>query len=312
MLPPPILAASGSLSREELFPLIFDEADVTDIEENPLGGTGAVETRGAPAHGEMLLNTHTLLLREYAGGRLGQDNLDVLIYNVMPDILPIHPDITPEMTHRLERLRSVPPGREKARFIQFHLLVDDLSHYGRITRRGHDRSENETGGYAFRKAEALSGEMGSLHGRLGLAIDAGEALYRSHLIVEMAVDLVIHRRQPGVVDLFSRAVEATLGERVDGLVSTLGWAYAMPEWLVRDAVMQGMAAYRDEILRRSVSLEGRVELFLRKFFGGLAGDPERRGVRALVEQGIESVADHEDFLQTTLREISASGFEGGL
>jgi len=271
-----------------------------------------VETRGAPAHGEMLLNTHTLLLREYAGGRLGQDNLDVLIYNVMPDILPIHPDITPEMTHRLERLRSVPPGREKARFIQFHLLVDDLSHYGRITRRGHDRSENETGGYAFRKAEALSGEMGSLHGRLGLAIDAGEALYRSHLIVEMAVDLVIHRRQPGVVDLFSRAVEATLGERVDGLVSTLGWAYAMPEWLVRDAVMQGMAAYRDEILRRSVSLEGRVELFLRKFFGGLAGDPERRGVRALVEQGIESVADHEDFLQTTLREISASGFEGGL
>ncbi|HQL90394.1 MAG TPA: hypothetical protein PLQ15_07310 [Syntrophales bacterium] len=260
----------------------------------------------------MLINAHTWLLKEYAGARLGLDNLDILLYNVMPDILPIHREITPEMTHRMERLGGLPPGRERVRFIQFHLLVDDLSHHGRITHHGHDRSENESGGYAFLKGAALAGDMMGMHRRLGSPIDGDEALYRSHLIIEMAVDLVIHRRNPGVMDLFSRAVEATLEDRIDGLIDTLSWAYAMSGRLARDAVLQGLAAYRREILRRSVSLEGRVDLFLWKFFGGDAGDSVRQGVRDLLERGIESVADHERFLSATLRAIAASGFDGGL
>ena len=31
----------------------------------------------------MLLNTHTWLLKEYAGDRLQRDNLDIFIYNVI-------------------------------------------------------------------------------------------------------------------------------------------------------------------------------------------------------------------------------------
>jgi len=260
----------------------------------------------------MLLNTHTWLLREYAGARLGRDNLDILVYNVMPDILPIHRDITPEMTHRMERLSRVPPGRERARFIQFHLLVDDLSHHGRITLNGHDRSENESGGYAFRKGGALAKDMMGMQRRLGRPIDEDEALYRSHLVIEMAVDMVIYRKHPEIVDLFSRAVEATLEDRIDGLVETLAWAYSMQKGLAREALLQGMAAYRNEILRRSVSLEGRLDLFLWKFYGNDAGDPVREGVRDLLVKGIESVADHGNFLSATLREIETSGFDGGL
>ena len=52
-------------------------------------GQGPRKDKVRPEHGKMLLNTHTLLLKEYAGSRLGRDNLDILIYNVMPDILPI-------------------------------------------------------------------------------------------------------------------------------------------------------------------------------------------------------------------------------
>ncbi|NPV03337.1 MAG: hypothetical protein HPY67_01175 [Syntrophaceae bacterium] len=260
----------------------------------------------------MLLNTHTWLLREYAGTRLGPDNLDILVYNVMPDILPIHRAITPEMTHRMERLHPMPPGRERARFIQFHLLVDDLSHHGHITHRGHDRSENESGGYAFLKGAALAEDMLGMHRRLGRPIDRDEALYRSHLVIEMAVDLVIYRRNPGIVDLFSRAVESTLENGVATVVDTLAWAYAISGGLARDALLQGLAAYRQEILRRSVSLEGRIDLFLWKFYRGEAGDSVRQGVRDLLEKGIESVADHENFLSATLREIAASGFSSGL
>jgi hypothetical protein len=260
----------------------------------------------------MLLNTHTWLLKEYAGARLCPDNLDILIYNVMPDILPIHRDITPEMTHRMDRLMSVPPRHGKARFIQFHLLVDDLSHYGHITRRGHDRLENATGGYAYRKGAALAAAMIELHGRHDGEIPVDEALYRSHLIIEMAVDLVIFGQYPGVVELFSQAVEWTLENRLEPLASTLAWAYSLPEGLARDAVVQGMAAYRNEILRRSVSLEGRTDLFLHKFYGGVAGEKLRSGVRDLLQRGIESVADGEEFLSATLTEIAKAGFDGGL
>jgi hypothetical protein len=260
----------------------------------------------------MLLNTHTWLLKEYAGARLSRDNLDILIYNVIPDILPIHRDITPEMTHRMERLISVPPSHPKARFIQFHLLVDDLSHHGHITQRGHDRSDHATGGYAYRKGAALAAEMIEMHGRHNGEIPLDEALYRSHLIIEMAVDLVVLRRYPGVVELFSQAVEWTLENRLESLADTLVWAYSLPEGLAREAVVQGMAAYRNEILRRSVSLEGRTDLFLHKFYGGVAGEKERSGVRDLLLKGIKSVADGEEFLSATLTEIAKAGFEGGL
>jgi hypothetical protein len=107
-------------------------------------------------------------------------------------------------------------------------------------------------------------------------------------------------------------VESTLGDRIDGLVDALAWAYRLPEGLAREALLQGMEAYRSEILRRSVSLEGRIDLFLWKFYRGDAGDRVREGVRDLLERGIESVADHEHFLSATLREIAASGFDGGL
>ena len=97
------------------------------------------------------------------GTDCSRDNLDILIYNVMPDILPIHRDITPEMTHRMERFKDVPGGYAKARFIQFHLLVDDLSHHGHITRRGHERFENASDGYAYRKGASLTQAMIELH-----------------------------------------------------------------------------------------------------------------------------------------------------
>ncbi len=260
----------------------------------------------------MLLNTHTWVLREYAGARLRRENLDILIYNVMPDILPIHRDVTPEMTHRMERFKDVPSGYGKARFIQFHLLVDDLSHHGQITSRGHERFENAVEGYAYRKGGYLSQAMIDLHrGQTG-NISAEEAMYRSHLIIEMAVDLVVYRHFPEIVELFSEAVELTLAGRLEGLIETLSWAYSMPAWLAREAVLQGMAAYRNEILRRSVSLEGRTDLFIWKFYAGSADERLRTGIRDLLRMGIESVADYEDFLSATLQEISKAGFDGNL
>ncbi len=260
----------------------------------------------------MLLNTHTWILREYAGDRLRRDNLDILIYNVMPDILPIHRDITPEMTHRMERFRDVPSGYGKARFIQFHLLVDDLSHHGHITRRGYERFENASEGYAYRKGASLTQAMIDMHGRRHGELSAEEARYRSHLIIEMAVDLVVYGQYPEIVQLFSQAVELTLEGRLEGLIKTLHWAYSMPEELANEAVVQGMAAYRNEILRRSVSLEGRTDLFIWKFYGGAAEEKLKDGIRDLLQMGMESVADYEDFLSATLQEISKTGFDGGL
>ena len=128
----------------------------------------------------------------------------------------------------------------------------------------------------------------------------------------MAVDLVVYKQFPEIVELFSEAVELTLAGRLEGLIETLSWAYSMPAGLAREAVVQGMAAYRNEILRRSVSLEGRTDLFIWKFYGGTAEETLRTGIRDLLQMGIESVADYEDFLSATLQEISKAGFDGDL
>jgi hypothetical protein len=38
----------------------------------------------------------------------------------------------------------------------------------------------------------------------------------------------------------------------------------------------------------------------------------RSGVRGLLQRGIESVADGDEFLSATLTEIAKAGFDGGL
>ena len=73
--------------------------------------------------------THTWILREFLGGDyISKQGLsDLYIYNILPDVLPLHEHITAEITHRSTGKTSPPAEFIKARYIYFHLLTDDFA-----------------------------------------------------------------------------------------------------------------------------------------------------------------------------------------
>ena len=58
----------------------------------------------------MLMLTHTCLLQQMmsASGMHDMDP-DIYIYNIAPDLLTIHPDISPRQTHFIPRFIEAPP-----------------------------------------------------------------------------------------------------------------------------------------------------------------------------------------------------------
>jgi len=83
----------------------------------------------------MLMLTHTYLLQKVLGSAdMENKNLDVYVYNIVPDLLTIHPQISSSQTHSIKRTLQIPSGYPRSSYVMFHLLVDDLAHYGYICR----------------------------------------------------------------------------------------------------------------------------------------------------------------------------------
>lgn len=96
----------------------------------------------------MLLLAHTWILKEFLAldPRKCRDP-DIYIHNLSPDILTIHEAIKPVTTHGISRFRNFPSRYKKAAFVQFHLLVDDMAHYGEITDDLNNVFNPDSGGY---------------------------------------------------------------------------------------------------------------------------------------------------------------------
>lgn len=81
----------------------------------------------------MFMLTHTYFLQKVleTAGKKNID-LDVYVYNIAPDLLTNDPRISPDKTHKVQRSLQIPERYSKSAYVIFHLLVDDLSHYGYI------------------------------------------------------------------------------------------------------------------------------------------------------------------------------------
>ena len=140
----------------------------------------------------MLMLTHTYLLQRILGETSFDGNdLDAYVYNIVPDLLTIHPDISSQLTHKIKRLLHVPAGYQKAAYIMFHLLIDDLSHYGSIRTANINEFNPDAQGYSYITGKPLIPAIMNLHKSINNEISFNEAAYRSHLIIEMIYDLVI-------------------------------------------------------------------------------------------------------------------------
>jgi hypothetical protein len=186
--------------------------------------------------------------------------------------------------------------------------VDDVAHYGAITATGSDEFHSNPGGYAYEKGKDLVPRIMELHQRMKKPISLDSAIYRSHMMIEMAFDLLLFQREGSLVSLFTDALDDSLRRRKPEMVSTLQWLLDIPGTILKDAIDQGFKAYGGDRIQKTMSLEGRTRLYIEKFDYDSDDGEVWSGVEGLINRGMELSEDYELFLSHTLKIIKNAGF----
>ncbi|NPU84566.1 MAG: hypothetical protein HPY65_08745 [Syntrophaceae bacterium] len=258
----------------------------------------------------MLMLTHTWVLRELCR-RLGKSprEKDAYIFNVAPDLLTIHPDISSAMTHAVPRLVPMPPEDANGAYVQFHLLVDDMAHYGRIGLVSPGEFDPGADGYSYRQGRFLVTLLEDFHRRIGREVPRSEAIYQSHMMVEMAFDLNLHLRgNGGLLDLFLDSLEYTAAEGLAGFAGTLSRLMGIGQNVVAEALVRGWNTYDRPRMEAFLSPEGRTAGFMDKFRLDREDRDTCEGVWALMERALEATRDREGFLGSVLEAVGQTGF----
>ena len=258
----------------------------------------------------MLMLTHTCLLQQMMSAS-GIDDVDpdIYIYNIAPDLLTIHPDIDSRQTHSIPRFIKAPPDHQRTAYVMYHLLVDDLAHYGSISMTCQEGFDPNSSGYTYLKGRNLVGPIKNLHKMLGKELSFSDAAYQSHLLVEMVYDLVIRQRidQSGSIDLLEEAVHFTFDGREKEFCSDISWLYGIDPDRSREVLKIAVSYITRERMQRFMNIEGRIRLFTDKF--GLRNNNElfTEAISELFQDALLSIGD-ENFLQEACGTIRNCGW----
>lgn len=261
----------------------------------------------------MLMLTHSWLLAHYLGSESYNYDLQHLyVYNICPDFLPAGVAFTPRMTHGVPRFRPIPTAFSEAHFIIFHLMVDDISHYGLIKSQPEDDFNPHARGYSYLKGAPLREPIMEFYRQYGKPIDSATAAYQSHMIIEMTFDLALYWGAPEesghLISYMCEAFQRVCLERSEEFARTVGWFYNVKPEEVLKALEQCYPFYDRSHMMRFMSVEGRVNTFLRKFAPLMNDTLHRKKLASIMEEGITLVRDFSEFLTPTLNAIDRAGF----
>lgn len=257
----------------------------------------------------MFMLTHTYFLQkilETAG--IKDVDPDVFVYNIAPDLLAIHPDITSAITHKVRRFQTLPAEYPKAAYVTYHLLIDDLSHYGYICAEDGDAFDIHSRGYSYQKGNPLVQAIQDVHHIAGKEISNCDAVYQSHLIIEMIFDLVIlkHLRTFQTVEVMVDAIKYTAENRIEEFTKTMQWLYGLDVNQIREVMRSALFFITKESMEQMMTIEGRMHLYQDKF-GLFCNDLLfKNELNRLFEQAIDLIDDDELFFIETADVIRKS------
>ncbi|MEN6623513.1 MAG: hypothetical protein ABFD50_18450 [Smithella sp.] len=263
----------------------------------------------------MLMLTHTYILQKILNrAGIKEYDSDIFVYNIVPDLLTFHPNINSRQTHKIRRILQVPPLYSKAAYIMFHLLVDDLAHYGFINSGIPDDFKPNPQGYTYIKGKPLIDSILNFQRKVNKEISYDEAVYRSHLIVEMIYDLAIinHILDNKTIELLADAVDFTARERMDEFVSTVNWLYHLDKVEIQEVMKKAQSYMTYERMRKAMNMEGRIRLYAYKF--GLHGDENflyLSGIKNIFLHAKELLDDSEVFIKDAAEAIKKYGWNAG-
>jgi len=254
----------------------------------------------------MFMLTHTYFLQKVLKrADLKDVEPDVYVYNIAPDLLAIHPQITPDKTHRLRRALQIPPRYSKSAYVIFHLLVDDLSHHGHICLDDLGEFNLNSQGYSYLKGRHLVDSILEVHRMIHKDISYADAVYQSHLIIEMIYDLVILKEiySYKTIDLLVEAFNFTIENKMDEFIETIGWLYRFDKKEIEEVMKGALLFMTKEGMESLMNMKGRINLYRDKF--GLESN-ERLfcdGLESLFHQAVNLIDDEELFFSETVEII---------
>jgi hypothetical protein len=259
----------------------------------------------------MFMLTHTYFLQKVLGAADIKDiDPDVYVYNIAPDLLTIHPRISPNKTHKIRRSLQIPPQYSKSAYVIFHLLVDDLSHHGYICSDYQEEFNSDSKGYSYVKGKHLIKLIMELHKIIKKEISNNEAIYQSHLIIEMIYDLVIlnHINSFKTIDLLVEAINFTVKNKMNEFTATMNWLYDLGKNEIDEAMESALFYITKDGMESIMNIEGRINLYKGKF--GLQSS-ERLFydcLKNLFKQAIDLIDDDEIFFLETMQIIKNYGW----
>jgi hypothetical protein len=254
----------------------------------------------------MFMLTHTYFLQKvlcHAGVKDVEP--DIYVYNIAPDLLAIHPLISSAKTHFLQRSLQIPSQYSKSAYVIFHLLVDDLSHHGYISSGEQEEFNLNSQGYSYIKGITLIESIMDLHKMIDKEISYIDAVYQSHLIIEMIYDLVIlkHINSFNTVDVLIDAIQYTARNKMNEFIDTIKWLYGLEENDIKEVMKSALFFITKEGMDGIMNIEGRINLYKDKF--GLNSN-ERLffdGLKTLFQRAMDLINDDELFFLETAQVI---------
>jgi hypothetical protein len=250
--------------------------------------------------------THTYFLQKVLDDAKNKNiDPDVYVYNIAPDLLTIHPRIGPDKTHKIKRALQIPEQYSKSAYVIFHLLVDDLSHYGYICSDCEEGFNSDSKGYSYLKGRPLIESILELHKIIKKEISYSQAVYQSHLIIEMIYDLVIlkHINSFKTIDLLVEAINFTEKNKMNEFSATMNWLYDLEGNEITEVMKSALCFITKESMEGLMNIEGRINLYKDKF--GLQSN-ERLFydvLKNLFQQAIDLIDDDELFFLETMQVI---------
>lgn len=245
--------------------------------------------------------THTYFLQKLLGAARNDSTPDIYIYNIAPDLLAIHPRINSAKTHTIKRSLPLNSKYPKSLYVIFHLWVDDLSHYGYICPTEHDEFSVHAKGYSYIKGSHLIPLIFDLYKINGRDITYRDAVYQSHLIIEMIYDLVILSKMNllKTIDVLVEAIDYTVNNKMTEFIETIHWLYGLDRNEIREVMDNALQFITKDGMREIMNIKGRINLYKDKF--GLHNDEQifNDCLTAIFQKAIDVIDDDETFFLET-------------
>jgi len=265
----------------------------------------------------MLTNVHNWVLRELLRRKGKEDkDLSIYLYNIAPDSLPMHKDISAKLTHKITLSKELLKKHPKLIFVKYHLMVDNLGHYGLLTCPKGINNNFEKEGYAYIKGRSLIEEVKKFYqeGRewstvhSPQSIDENSALYLAHTAVEIALDLKLSEEDESITSLFFALQGSLTPQALEEYYQSLAELYNLRPETIREAREAPLKFYGEPKSKEDFFLDKRVKIILRKSKMEFTRENIDKAKR-LVIKGERLLTDYLPTLEDWVKKIELASIE---